>query len=90
MYSNKESKMDDRIDRLVSKTVNELEKQHKYSAGVNTEKGMNLPGQQAIHKVLDELISIIFPGCHGHKPVREKDMKQDLLKKLLVLDILFV
>lgn len=79
--------MNDLIDRLVSKTINEFEKQHKYSAGVNTERGMNLPGQQAIHRVLDELISILFPGCHAHEPVREKKMKKDLSKKLKFVTI---
>jgi len=37
--------------------------------GAQTERGMNLAGQQAVHKVLDDLISVLFPGCHGHESV---------------------
>ena len=35
----------------------------------NTVKGFHLSGRQAIHQVLDDLIAILFPGCHGHDPV---------------------
>lgn len=39
--------------------------------GANTERGLNLAGQQAIHRVLNNVISVLFPGCHGHEPVQE-------------------
>jgi serine O-acetyltransferase len=35
----------------------------------NTEKGFNLAGQQAVHRVVDQLMAILFPGCHGADPV---------------------
>jgi serine O-acetyltransferase len=35
----------------------------------NTVKGFQLAGRQAICKVLDDLIAVLFPGCHGHDPV---------------------
>lgn len=39
--------------------------------GANTEKGLNLAGQQAVHQVLNSLIAVLFPGCHGHEPLAE-------------------
>ncbi|MEI6972053.1 MAG: serine O-acetyltransferase EpsC [bacterium] len=38
-------------------------------AGANTEQGMNLAGQLAVQHVLDQLISVLFPGCHALRPV---------------------
>ncbi|MBQ9432150.1 MAG: serine acetyltransferase [Kiritimatiellae bacterium] len=36
----------------------------------NTERDINLPGTEAITKVLSELLGLLFPGCHGHSPIR--------------------
>jgi len=35
----------------------------------NTVKGFALAGRKAIERVLDELIGVLFPGCHGEEPV---------------------
>jgi serine O-acetyltransferase len=48
----------------------------------NTEKDVNLPGQKAVVEVLENLIGVIFPGCHGHAPVRTDDAAA-LLHELL-------
>lgn len=42
----------------------------------NTSRRGNLAGQQAVHKVLHNLISILFPGCHGDQPVSEEGLSQ--------------
>lgn len=44
----------------------------------NTEKSMNLPGQKAIVEVLDNLIGVLFPGCHGHGPLPHENAEQRL------------
>lgn len=36
---------------------------------LNTERGTNLPGQRAMTDVLEELVALLFPGCHGHGPL---------------------
>ena len=46
--------------------------------GANTEKGLNLAGQRAVHGVLEDLISVLFPGCHGHEPVQDSYLTQYL------------
>ncbi len=37
----------------------------------NTEKGFNLAGQRAVHKLVDQFMAVLFPGCHGVEPVAQ-------------------
>ena len=53
----------------------------------NTEKNGNLPGQKAVIEVLEELIGIIFPGCHGTSPISEDNVKENLRVKLAELSV---
>ena len=41
-------------------------------AMVNSRKGANLPGQRAIVDALEDLVSLLFPGCYGHAPTGEE------------------
>lgn len=50
--------------------------------GVNTEKGLNLAGQQAVTAVLDDIISVLFPGCHGHEAVKDVSLQDYMQKRL--------
>ncbi len=44
----------------------------------NTINGLNLAGKKAVCDVLDDLIAILFPGCHGHGPSDKTDVESDL------------
>ena len=35
----------------------------------NTERDVNLPGTAAITSVLEKLLGVLYPGCHGQAPV---------------------
>jgi serine O-acetyltransferase len=35
----------------------------------NTERDVNLPGTGAVIAVLDKLLTVLYPGCHGQAPV---------------------
>ena len=35
----------------------------------NTERDVNLPGTGAVISVLEELMAVLYPGCHGQAPV---------------------
>lgn len=35
----------------------------------NTERDVNLPGAKAVVTILQGILGILFPGCHGHAPV---------------------
>jgi len=44
----------------------------------NTERGVNLPGTAAITAVLEKLLGVLYPGCHGQAPVAHEDGHQQL------------
>ncbi|MDD5705833.1 MAG: serine acetyltransferase [Kiritimatiellae bacterium] len=48
----------------------------------NTEKSINLPGQQAVVAVLERLIGLLFPGCHGHEPMPHENADQTMRRVL--------
>jgi serine O-acetyltransferase len=48
----------------------------------NTEKVANLPGQKAVVEQLENLVGILFPGCHGHAPVASESA-EGVLRRLL-------
>ncbi|MBN2301610.1 MAG: serine acetyltransferase [Lentisphaerae bacterium] len=35
---------------------------------------MNLAGQQSVHQVIDDLMAVLFPGCHGLSAIADKDL----------------
>ncbi len=55
----------------------------------NTVKGFHLAGRKAIYQVLDDLIAILFPGCHGHDPVPPDYVKSFIAERLqTIADVL--
>ena len=72
----------EKVAKLITEVIEGLSKCWQCPIGANTEKGLNLAGQQAVHKVLNDLIAVLFPGCHGHEPVREKQLKSFMTRKL--------
>ena len=73
---------DERIDSLMPGIVEGLGLCLRCPIGRKTERGMNLSGRQAIHEVLDGFVSVLFPGCHGLRPVPEKDLAAALGRTL--------
>ena len=35
----------------------------------NTERDVNLPGTGAVIALLEKLLGVLYPGCHGQSPV---------------------
>ncbi|MEI6564401.1 MAG: serine O-acetyltransferase EpsC [bacterium] len=52
------------------------------SMTTNTSRGFQLAGRQAIHQVLDDLIAVLFPGCHGREPMPPEQLHELIEKKL--------
>ena len=67
---------------LISEIVDGLECCTTCKVSSNTERGFNLPGQKAVHAVLEDLIAILFPGCHGYCALSEKDMGKTLRDRM--------
>ncbi len=70
------------LNKVIVENMDKMTKCWSCPIGANTEKGINLPGQQAIHQVVDDLVSVLFPGCHGNEPVPEAKMPVFMQKKL--------
>ena len=68
---NKEQKMqlDAWIDDVMPEVSARLAQCWECPVGANTEQGMNLAGQLAVQQVLNQLISVLFPGCHATEPI---------------------
>jgi serine O-acetyltransferase len=48
----------------------------------NTEKAFNLPGQKAVVEQLENLVGMMFPGCHGHAPLAAESAEASLRRTL--------
>lgn len=70
------------IDRLMPEIVAGLAKCRECPVGMNTVRGLNLAGQEAIQHLLTDLISILFPGCHGQGPIPEEQLPAALQERL--------
>jgi serine O-acetyltransferase len=70
------------IQELLPDAITHLVRCRECPHSVNTESGLNLPGKKAVCRVLDDFISVLFPGCHGHGPVSEANLTEDLKHQL--------
>jgi serine O-acetyltransferase len=52
------------------------------SAGRNTRRGRNLPGQGAVRAAVDDLVALLFPGCHGRDPIPDERLARHLEDRL--------
>jgi len=48
----------------------------------NTERDVNLPGTGAVIDLLDKLLGVLYPGCHGHAPVAHETCQSHLTETL--------
>jgi len=78
-------KEEDPIETLIPGILEALAKCHRCPLGANTQGGLNLAGQQAIHDTLNDIISVLFPGCHGKEAMSEDDLDATLQQRLLSL-----
>lgn len=67
--------LEELIDNVMPEISSRLAHCWECPAGANTEQGMNLAGQLAVQQVLDQLVSVLFPGCHAHEPVPDGNLR---------------
>lgn len=48
----------------------------------HADRGLTLSGQKSIHEILKNLVSILFPGCHGRESVQRDDLADYLEQQL--------
>ncbi len=77
----------DWLDNSVSKIAKTLAKSVDCSSFKDQNRKFILSGQQAIHKLVDEIISVLFPGCHGIGPLPEEKLENAINIKLRAISI---
>lgn len=70
-----------KLDSSVARMVESMESM-KDSIGVNTTERFNLAGCKAIILVVDNLLSVLFPGFMGSNPVKGLELKDFVTKRL--------
>jgi hypothetical protein len=70
------------IESSVPVIINHLSRQWGCPLKTNGRRGLNPTGQKAVHKVLMDMISILFPGCHSPDPVPATGLTQYFRQKL--------
>lgn len=48
----------------------------------NTERDVNLPGTAAVISVLEQLMAVLYPGCHGQAPLSHENCQHHLQETL--------
>lgn len=70
------------LEEHAVRVISGLAKCWQCPIGANTEKGLSLAGQQAVNRVLDDFISVLFPGCHGHEAVDDGSLQEYMSERL--------
>lgn len=63
------------FDRALPGVVESMVKETSCSMVSNTRNRFNLAGQKAIHGLVDDFLTILFPGCHGDSAMQEERME---------------
>ncbi len=50
--------------------------------GIHVEKGLRISGQRAVAGVVDDLMAVLFPGCHGYDEMEEEKLEKELTRQL--------
>ena len=74
--------MDAWVDNVIPQVQRGLATCWGCTTGINTEKGINVAGKQAVVSVLHDFVSVLFPGCHGHGAVAEDGFAEEMTATL--------
>lgn len=69
------SGIEELIDDVMPEISARLAQCWECPAGANTEQGMNLAGQLAVQQVLNQFVSVLFPGCHAREPIPDGNLR---------------
>lgn len=48
----------------------------------NTQREVNLPGAKSVVEVLGKLLTVLFPGCHGRRPLSAENGRAEIRRTL--------
>jgi serine O-acetyltransferase len=67
---------------LITGTAEALARCLTCPLGTSIHKGVDLAGQRAVRLVVDELVSVLFPGYHGHETISRDELSGHLESQL--------
>ncbi len=73
------------MEKWLEKNLNALTEALSPCSGcpvANTERDVNLPGTAAVIDVLERLLAVLYPGCHGQAPVLHDNCHHQLKEAL--------
>ena len=78
------------FNALISETAGALEEsiRNKYHVEINDELGFT--GRKGVYDILDNLLSILFPGCYCDDKIRESEMLSFLNERLRYVSYMFM
>ena len=78
------------FNALISETAGQLEEsiRNKYHVEINDELGFT--GRKGVYDILDNLLSILFPGCYCDDKIREAEMLSFLNERLRYVSYMFM
>ncbi len=76
--------LNERVSQMMPDLVRGLAHCSTCPFGANTAKGLHLAGQRAVLDVLDRLVAVLFPGCHGLDPERHDWLRNSLEEELRI------
>jgi len=66
---------DDWLDEGLPRLVDRIIKSYEEYGGINRSEGEDLPSKQAVIEILEDLLSIIFPGYFGNVKINKSNIK---------------
>ena len=80
-------------EKKMSKLVDDIAENYEKYGGINHIEGKDLPSKQAVINILEDLVSIVFPGYFGKEEITKQNTKYfignilDSLHSRLVIEI---
>ncbi len=73
-------------EKIVKKHISEIMKGVaqclECPIGIHVEKGLRISGQRAVSGVVDDLMGVLFPGCHGYDELGAEKLERELSSHL--------
>src|SRR4030042_1460438 len=66
--------MNEWINNSLPTIINELEKNILEGFHVQSEEGLNITGRNAVYEVLDDILSVLFPGAYSKDKVLRDEL----------------
>lgn len=72
----------DWMEKLLPDLAEHIGRCLRCPAGLSMDEGLTLSGQSAVQHVVDDFISLLFPGCHAQETVDPAHLKDHLATRL--------